>query len=797
MNSRMPQSNGRAHEDPERLLAGGGNPFATEALQLREILGILRRRFVAVLLVMLVIVSGAAAWLWARAPLYDATAAVLMVDTRRSLAGPILGEGTVRGVGRLTDPIRSTVEVIRGRAVLGKAVDREGLRLLASGGVSPPRFISDVAVAESAAVDLIELRFAPRRVAVRTRVGQVVAAYGQGIHIAGVAFTVNAAPPVEATTLRVIPREAAIDLLADRLRVMPRPGTDVIEIGYTSTDSIGAQRVVNTIAEEFQRYNQQMVQQQTRLRRVFLERQLRSTESELTVANQALNGFRQSRQVYRPAEQLTAGQQALMSLEIQRSQLQADRGMYGSLLGALRSPAPEERSQAIRTLVASPGIAANPVMTQLYDQLAAQEARRDELTAGPLGSTAADPDVQRLNRLVAVTEQKLIDASRSHLASIDARLAALDSLRARKLAEIQALPAAEAEEARLTENIRTIGSLADALRADLDRARMAEAIETGQVEILNFAPPAEPVRGDRRKRLLLAGILGLVFGAGAAFGLEFLDGTIRRRGEVEGMGLPCLAMIPRLTKNGRVPARLRLPGVARRGNGKPGGAPLTIVTTDPAGGVGVEAFRRLRNTLFLPTVMGIGNTLMITSPSPGEGKTVTSANLAIVLARQGKRVLVIDADLNRPSLHKAFRQALQPGICEVLLGEVTSGAAIRQTGIENLYLLSAGECPPAGDDPFQGDALRVLLSGLAGEFDSVILDTPPVLDAAAVMTFATASDGVLLVLRAGTTRPDVARQAVEELTRVGAHIVGAVIADPDRKLLDQSGVYGYSSGRSV
>jgi polysaccharide biosynthesis transport protein len=793
--SRVPQGNGRPTE-PSVLLSNGANPFAAEALHLRDMVGILRRRWLVVLLVTVVMAGGAAAWLWARPRLYQATAAVLIVDARRSLAGPLLDEPTGRGVGRLTDPIRSYMQVLQGRTVLGQAVDHMGLQLVPVSSDFPRHLLSTVSVAEATDADQIELSFHPKRLTARAGLAEAGGGYGEVVEVGGVSFTVDTMPTVAAATIRVLPREHAINRLADRLRVLHLTGSDVIEVSYISTDPLEAQGVVNTVLAVFQSHNLQMVQQQTTLRRQFLEEQLRTTESELAAAHDALNRFRQARQVYRSADQVTAHQQALMSLDLQRAQLEADGGMYRSLLDALRESADGVRSSAIRTLVSSPGIAANAVITQLYGQLVAHESRREELTTGALGSTPLNPDVERLDRLIVGAEEKLIDASQSHVASIDARLAALNDLRARKLEEIQALPGAETEESLLLQDIHTISTLADVIRADLQRSRMAEAVGTGQVEILHQAPAGKPVYAARRRRVILAAILGAMFGSGAAFALEFMDGTLRRRREVEGvLRLPCLAVIPSLRGgSGAHPAlarfrQLRL-GVFPKQEER-NEMPTIAAARGPGARDGAEAFRRLGNNLFLATD-GPAKTLMVTSALPGEGKTVTSANLGITMARQGRSVLLVDLDLRRPGLHEVFRMPLRPGVGDVLVGQMAAAEAIRPSEVPGLSVLPAGQWLLHESDPCQVDALRELLAQLVGGFDLVILDTPPVLAVADAMAVAMVSDKVLLVLRAGTTRPVSAQQAVEELSRVGAHFVGAVLADPDRKVLEDSCSYDHS-----
>jgi capsular exopolysaccharide synthesis family protein len=175
-------------------------------------------------------------------------------------------------------------------------------------------------------------------------------------------------------------------------------------------------------------------------------------------------------------------------------------------------------------------------------------------------------------------------------------------------------------------------------------------------------------------------------------------------------------------------------------------------------------------------------TVVITSAFPGEGKTTTACNLAITFAQQGRRVLLVDADLRRPYLHHMFAIESEPGLADILAGRFKLNEVLRQSGTERLSLLTAGKLPPNPLEFLGSKRMKSLLKFLAARFDTVIIDTPPVLAAADASLLGVDADGVIMVVRAGQTDRDPAQQAVRQLFSVGARVVGAVLNDPDEKV---------------
>jgi Mrp family chromosome partitioning ATPase len=371
-----------------------------------------------------------------------------------------------------------------------------------------------------------------------------------------------------------------------------------------------------------------------------------------------------------------------------------------------------------------------------------------------------------------------------------------------------------AEEARLTARVQTLTSSSDQVRQDYQKALMAEEVEAGDVDIVNLADvPYVPEWTTTPLKLALGFLLGLLLGTGIAFLLEALNTSIRKPEDLEhALHLPGLAVIPRLTPT--VPAPKRLGGLLRPGKraqleSKSSNASSLGTVTQPFS-VGVEAFRMLRTSLVWCEQGDDMKTLVVTSAAPGEGKTMTSANLSVTFAYDGLRVLLIDCDLRRPRLHGLFQVPRSPGLMDLLTpsyngdsasltfdpsaGRTDSGRpmsdVIRSTSVRGLSLLTCGALPTNPSGLLSGVRMRVLLRELAKTFDLVILDTPPVLATADAGILASLADGVLLVVRAGQTDRVAAKRAHQQLVNVGARVVGTVLNDPGGEV-SQYGDYYY------
>lgn len=303
------------------------------------------------------------------------------------------------------------------------------------------------------------------------------------------------------------------------------------------------------------------------------------------------------------------------------------------------------------------------------------------------------------------------------------------------------------------------------LHQEMESLRSLAASQSTGGEVVQPADlPTSPASPDLVRNGLLALAVGLALGIGVAFVRERLDERLRGREDFEAqIAAPVLATVPRV--RGRRRRRHR---------------DLVETVTDPKGGA-AEAYRTLRTNVQFLARTGSLSVIGIVSPAAGEGKTTTSANLAVSIAHTGKRVVVVSCDLRKPRLHRCFGIPSDPGVTSVMSG-MKLAEAIQKPDIGSLRVLASGPTPPNPAELIGSEAMEQMIEALRMFADFVILDTPPLLAVSDGVSLASRCDGVLMVADARTTPRGALAHAREQLEQVGANVVGGVLNnfDPSR-----------------
>jgi polysaccharide biosynthesis transport protein len=803
-----------------------------DGLSLRSMIVVLRRYWWLILVTTLA--AGGLAFLHGlRAdPAFKATATVVIEDSRQAIAGNLVGAAAERG-GR-SDPFASQLEILRSHAVLGAAVDQSGMRLWPVDREVFGLRLRDLQVREESSSAPIRLTFGRDSYIAEHGETIVEAPYGDAVALPPASFAVHA-PPVsghESAEYVIVGQRAAALFLRGRVEAARRGATNLVDVSVTAADPLTAQIAVNALVTAFANHSEAMARQASERRREFLREQLTSTDARLADVQRELIDFRRRERVFSSREQFAAEQSGLMTLEVNREQLLTDRQMFAQLLEGVRQAEPGETVDRLHALVSLPEIASNPVVSELYRQLVEYERERNNMTSGRWSRAQSNPDVERLDGLITATTGRMATGVQSHLRSLDARIAALDRVRGQRVASIQERPETEAEESHLVQQVEAVRGVADQLRSEYQRAQIAAAVEGGEIQIVDFADvPGGPI-GSGALRLVIMGLVaGLFLGSGGAFLLDNLNTSIRRQEDLEeALRVPRLAVIPRIDRakrKHRVAITPAIQSIGRLGNaGKTNGhgngsgngasrrkrevprpgrtdaanaspaASERLITLTDVRSSGSEAFRTLRtNLLFSDTAEGV-RTLVVTSTTPGEGKTTTAANLAVTYAQQGVKVILVDCDLRKPQLHSVFEIGREPGLTQLVLGQSGIGEVVRETAVENLLVLPAGAIPPNPTELLGGARMRKTIADLVSRCEMVILDTSPISAGSDAAILGAACDGVIMVVRAGATDRESARQAMEQLGTVGARVLGGVFNDPDAELL-KYGKYGGAYGAYV
>jgi non-specific protein-tyrosine kinase len=330
------------------------------------------------------------------------------------------------------------------------------------------------------------------------------------------------------------------------------------------------------------------------------------------------------------------------------------------------------------------------------------------------------------------------------------------------------------DEAELLEIERLTSSIAQhqvsyaSVLKSLEEVRLSEATSINNVSVAEEASvPHEPVAPRTALNLIFGVVFGVLVATGLVALLEYLDDSFRTAGDLQAsLSVTIMGNVHMFGSKGQRSGR-------NEKQRRPVG-PEPLVALSDANSHFAEAYRLLRTNLEFAALDKPLRTLQVTSALPQEGKSTTAANLAVVMAQSGKRVLLVDLDLRRPTLHRYFKVPNLAGLTSVLLGVTTVEAAIQQVGIENLRVLSSGPLPPSPADTLSSLAAETLLATLAERFDIVIVDSPPVMVASDAVVIASRMDGVLVVVAAGKTSRRATKQAVEGLQRSSSSVLGAV-----------------------
>jgi capsular exopolysaccharide synthesis family protein len=271
-----------------------------------------------------------------------------------------------------------------------------------------------------------------------------------------------------------------------------------------------------------------------------------------------------------------------------------------------------------------------------------------------------------------------------------------------------------------------------------------------------------PIGESVRKNLRYGGLGAFFLGLCLAFCLEYFDSHVKTPEQIKTeLGLPFLGLVPLISSPTKSPTPLvRVEGTSDRSDVPPGFG---------------ESFRKLRTNVRLSLPEVTAQPLLVTSAGMGEGKTLVASNLATTLALSNHRVLLIDADLRRPRLHKVFGVAQEPGVSNLLVGQANASQAIRKTDVEGLHVLPSGALPPNPSELLESKRFTDFLAHVGHYFDWVLIDSPPVLPVTDAMILSQYVAGVLLVMSADTTPLQAARTAVDQLDVARARILGAVL----------------------
>ncbi|HZW93818.1 MAG TPA: polysaccharide biosynthesis tyrosine autokinase [Candidatus Eremiobacteraceae bacterium] len=340
----------------------------------------------------------------------------------------------------------------------------------------------------------------------------------------------------------------------------------------------------------------------------------------------------------------------------------------------------------------------------------------------------------------------------------------------------------------LKRDLESYRQLYEGLMEKMKEAGVSAGLKSNNFRIVDVARvPTAPIEPNVPRNLAFALMLGLTSGVGLAFLLEGLDNTVRTTEQAQMIsGLAPLGMIPLGSRTKREGASANRLAIASSNEA------VELVTQVRPQSQMAESYRALRTSLLLSNLGAPPKVIMITSALPQEGKTTTSINCAVVLAQKGVRVLLIDADLRRPSIHKTLGIGPRSGLSNVLTGSATlQQAIVRSSVLPNLSVLPAGTPPPNPAELLASANMRDVLEELRGQYDHIVVDTPPALSVTDAVVLSPRADAIVLVIRSGQTTKQALRRSRDILMQVNAKVSGVLLNAVDLSSPDYYYYYEY------
>lgn len=724
-----------------------------------------------------VVVVGATWWAGRRnIPRYQSSAQVQVNSKKQVFAR--LDDIDVEELALRTDPVLSEALVLTTQALALTVVQREGLQLqLMDPEIRRGDVMYDVQVDTLARPDSFTLRIlGPRGYELRDSRGAVIAAgpYERPAAAPGFSFMVHhyEGEPYD-VSFAIVPPIAAANLVRGGIGYSVQANTNVVSVSYTGTDPSLVPHVLNAAVDALSQYGVDRIRDMAARRLQYINERVEDARSRYLAALARVQSYKESQRT----TDLSADEVALISNIQELDRERERRNLDLATIRGIMAGGDTVTLETVNRLAAVAAISSNPAMAfQLENILRLYDERRT-LVAGTGGLREQNPQIQAIDQRISQASRALIDATSATVRGLESSIASLEEQIRRQRAQLATFPGKQTEFAQLSLDADLQNDTYRFLLSQLEAARISAATISPYIQIVETATVAVPIGMGNRQKLMIGLLVGIFLGVLAAFFLEYLDQTIKSASDVErALEVPVLGLIP------------YEPLAAAGGNGRRK-ASLPLVSLMSPDHPSSEAYRTLRtNVTFVNAEERALQAIVVTSPGPSEGKSTTAANLAITLAQQGTRVLLVDADLRRPLVHRAFSLVQEPGLTDVLVGAAELREAIRPNVVPKLDVLPAGALPPNPSELLGSAAMHRLLTQLRGQYSTIVFDTPPTLAVTDATVLGAAADAVILVLRAGETEEVAAQRALEQLRRVQARVAGTVLNGVEK---DRDRYYNY------
>jgi tyrosine-protein kinase Etk/Wzc len=559
-------------------------------------------------------------------------------------------------------------------------------------------------------------------------------------------------------------------------------GTNIIDIQVVSKDPNEASRVANATAHSYREYNIKEKNKKTFETKSFIEEQLRLTSIKLKDGERELQAFKEGYALISLNAQTQNILDKLYAVETEYERVKTKKEEAASQLSLLGKKNRNSKNKFQRVFLSAPS---DSPIYGLKTKLSELFLKRQTLL---INLTEKHPQVIEVDDQIRAVIQETKKELSSLLRTYKKREKDLQSKVVYLREENEKLPEKALKLVRLQREVDLQASLYSQLKEKYQETLIQESSKVQEVSIVKPAvSPTKPFNIPSKLMIIVTGIVvGLIIGLVSAFLVEVFDTSMGAIEDVEDlMGVPVLGVIPFLQSDDKTKDRIERRDPARN-------RMRDLVTHFKPESMGAEAFRALRTNLQFLRLETKGKIFLITSSFVQEGKTHNIVNFALTMAQAGNKVLLIDADLRKPMVHKVFGLTEAPGITDyvlgnyqaketyntisdVMLGEFGIDNILKTPGMDNLHVVTAGTRPPNPSEILSSTRFREFLKEVEHTYNFIFIDAPPILPVADASEIATLVDGVFLVYKVGKIGRGVLKRAKSNLENVDARLVGIIL----------------------
>ncbi len=578
----------------------------------------------------------------------------------------------------------------------------------------------------------------------------------------------------------------------NQLKVSSIKGTDILEISFQDPSPKLAKAAVETVMGVYISNDQKNQRQEAEAARLFVGKELPKMENEVKLAESAIRDFKEKNQVIDLGTESAKAVETITSLNREITSASAQLASETSRLEGLKNLFGGQDAQAT---IQSGLVSESPGLQKSIKELQDVESR---LALEKTRFSDNDPSILNLKEkrqaLVEIIEKrykqsligdknfqgKVIELqpsgiqgglisdfakSEAQRTSLQKQIAALVYVVDAYKQRMNDIPKLEQQQNALGRKLETTRTNYKTLLSKLQEIEIAENQTLGNSRVQSLPElPDDPISPKKGQNIAIGGFLGLFLGAATAFAIDSSDKRIKTAEEAR-------QLLPSYPVLGQIPVFEKVRQIARVGNSSRDPGQLVLNGTS---GIEGESFRMLQTNLQFMNSDSSLKVMVVSSSQSGEGKSTTAANLALAVAELGKRVLLIDADMRKPTQHKIWRQSNYEGLSNILSGQCDQESVVREVQ-SNVFLISAGVVPPNPVVLIDSDRMGVLVAEWSSEYDLVIIDAPPITVAADASLLGAHANALLFVIRPGIADKESVEYAQEILSQSKIKVLGMVL----------------------